>query len=112
MILELKVYSPNDALDSGYEYIGSVRSRDGQTAELLPGATGSTAGIVNEVNGYEVKRFSDGTVIGLDAGHDFVIGLALFYVNNRKEAVLFADGESISWAVAEERLHPGSMEKE
>lgn len=112
MILELKVYFPNPALDTEYEYIGSVRSKDSGAAELLPGATGSKAAITSEVNGYQVRRFADGAVIGLNDGHDFVIGLALFYVNSRSEAVLFADGESISWAVAQERLHPGSVERE
>lgn len=104
MELELRVYRINQSTDSGYEFLGGVKSQDNAPATTIPGATGSTAAIVQEINGYDVKKFPDGEPASLNDGHQFVIGLALFYVNNRDEAVLFADGKQIQWRDAYERV--------
>jgi hypothetical protein len=111
MKLELKIFAPNEATDSGWEYIGSVNSADGAPVTLKPGSNGSTAGLVSEISAYDVKKFPSGDPATVSDGHDFVIGLALFYLQNRNEAVLFADGESISWSDAQERLYPASTER-
>jgi hypothetical protein len=104
MELELRVYRLNSATDSGYEFLGGVKSSDKAPVTLLPGASGGTAAITQEINGYDVKKFPGGEPASLNDGHEFVIGLTLFYVNNRDEAVLFADGKPINWRDAYERI--------
>ncbi|CAB4199285.1 hypothetical protein UFOVP1336_25 [uncultured Caudovirales phage] len=112
MKVELKIYHDNRNTDFGREYMGSVVSVDGEPAKLFAGASGSLIQIMSILSDFEVKKVTDGSMVTLLDGHDYLIGVALFYLHSRAEAAIFMDDRPTTLGDVIDHVHPNIDRKE
>ena len=96
MQLEIQIYEDSDKLDSGWELVGTVRSQDSEECTLSAGATGRLGALVAELNLYGVKDWITAQPISHEAGNRYIASLGLFYLRNRRGAIIVLDGKRLS----------------